>query len=130
MGNIIAQRIFAFKKRGRKPVRVVLSFGLPVKRLEPASREYWICPLRITGFSPGFRANISGFDSLQAVTLAFQLAEILLPTMAKDHGGKVEFQEHEIPLIFDKWPDLIRSPLSHKRKLIKELNVIKAGRTR
>lgn len=115
IGKVIAERKMELKRRGKKSRKVIVQFGCPIRASTAKKHDYWVCPIRITGLSSEFKTNIFGSDSLQALTLAMNLVDDILPLRAKSCGGKVIYLHPSEPLIFNQWSKKKTKQTKHKK---------------
>ena len=98
LGDVIAERTFLLKRRGKRDKRVVVCFGHPVRGARVSRRDPWWCPLQIGAVGLDRVTPIAGEDSLQALALALRFVERVLPAEARRLRGTVEWLGER------KWP--------------------------
>ncbi len=96
VGEIIASRQITFTRANRKHA-VEIAIGRPVKG--PERRDPWWCPVRVSAPLGAFEA-IGGVDSLQAMMLALEFLQTMLPTLARRKRGTVRWLAEHEQLIF------------------------------
>jgi hypothetical protein len=96
VGDVFASRRIAFSRAKRK-YAVEIAIGRPVKG--PERRDPWWCPVRV-GPPLGLFEAIAGVDSLQALMLALEFTQTMLPTLARRKRGRVEWLHEHERLIF------------------------------
>ena len=87
---MIASRTLMFVTR-RKPQRVHIRIGQPVRDVPTAGGLDWRCPFSITGLPESSRPQGIGVDSLQALIDALKFVEIEIGARARDRGGRFEW---------------------------------------
>lgn len=88
MTDVIAERRLTLVENGKR-WRILVRIGTPVRDVPVAGGMDWRCPFRITGYRQVPPAI--GVDSMQALTFALQLVEVLLST--RQGGGQLEWLE-------------------------------------
>ena len=95
VGSVIGERtltlVFDSSERD-----VIVRFGQPVREPEPDEAAPWWCPVEFAGLGPGGVAGkhfftIAGNDSLQAIELAIEFAQDVLPAFAAKAGGTISW---------------------------------------
>jgi Domain of unknown function (DUF6968) len=100
LGGIIAERRLTLVRR-RKPNRPVrVRFGRPVRSPQAERNDPWWCPVEIAGLGRRRLRPIAGYDSLQALVLAFQFVTLALPAEAERAGGSIEWAGERESLVF------------------------------
>src|SRR5438445_4482407 len=89
----------------KKATPISVQFGRPVRNPKAKENDPWCCPLRIEGAMPDYEGCVYGIDSLQALTIALEFVDKILPSIGHGKGGKVIYLDPQAPLIFNKWPD-------------------------
>jgi hypothetical protein len=107
IGDVIAERVAALKKGGRRVGRIRIRFGRPVRSPVPEAGDPWWCPVQITGAGSGTLRSIAGVDSLQALILALEFATDILPHEAARVGAQVDWLGEAERIVF------ARQGLSH-----------------
>ena len=97
LGEVVAGREFALKRKGRRVGKVRVRFGRPVRAPRRGARDPWWCPVEMTGRG---LTCIAGEDSLQALVLALHFAAERLPIDAMEANGRVEWLGQKEKLIF------------------------------
>jgi hypothetical protein len=97
VGEVFAERVFSFKRQGRRSQQVRLIIGRPVKG--PQKKDPWWCPIRLRAPFNRFVA-VAGEDSLQSLVLALQLVQSTLPSLARDRNGTAEWLGEYERLVF------------------------------
>ena len=97
LGNVIAERDFVLKRKGRRVGKIRVRFGSPVRGPRPSPRDPWWCPVQMTGRG---LTCIAGEDSLQALVLALHFAAERSPIDAMEAGTRVEWLGQKEKLIF------------------------------
>ena len=97
LGEVVAERDFVLKRKGRRSAKVRVRFGKPVRARHPHPRDPWWCPIEMTGRG---LTCVAGIDSLQALVLALHFAAERLPIQAAQADGKLEWLEQKEKLIF------------------------------
>lgn len=86
MTDVIAERRLTLVEDGKRR-RVLVRIGAPARDVPVAGGRDWRCPFRITGHSQQLQAV--GVDSMQALTFALQIVEILLSS--REGTGQLEW---------------------------------------
>jgi hypothetical protein len=96
VGEVFASRRITFSRAKRK-YAVEIEIGRPVKG--PEQRDPWWCPVRVGPPLSALEA-VAGEDSLQALMLALEFLQTMLPTLAQRKRGSVEWLAEHERLIF------------------------------
>lgn len=100
LGSVIAERRLTLVRR-RKPNHTVrVRFGRPVRSPQASRNDPWWCPVEIAGLGRRRLRSIAGYDSLQALVLAFQFVTLALPAQAERAGGSIELAGERESLVF------------------------------
>lgn len=100
LGSVIAERRLTLVRR-RKPNHTVrVRFGRPVRSPQASRNDPWWCPVEIAGLGRRRLRSIAGYDSLQALVLAFQFVTLALPAQAERAGGCIELAGERESLVF------------------------------
>jgi uncharacterized protein DUF6968 len=104
LGDIFVERKMKIRIKGRKSSPVLVQIGRPIRESSAKKNDPWACPFRIKGFHPDFESCVWGIDSLQALVIALDFVDKILPSMSAGKEGKVEFLGPEAPLVYNDWP--------------------------
>jgi hypothetical protein len=68
--------------------------GRPIQEKDDRD-EPWVCPFQVIGMGKSQLEYAFGIDAFQAIQLAFVWFEGVLPHMARELGGHLEFLEED-----------------------------------
>lgn len=105
IGDIFVERKMQVKTKGRKSSPVLVQIGRPIREPSAKKNDPWACPFRIQGFQSDFESRVWGIDSMQALVIALDFVDKVLPLMNAGKEGKVEFLGPGAPLIYNDWPE-------------------------
>lgn len=103
IGDVIAQRKLTLQ-RGGKERPVLLQVGRPVRSPKSSRRDPWWCPIELEGLGKDQHFAIAGQDALQALVLALQFVEAVLPHDARELGGRLYWLRRDFGIVFGPKP--------------------------
>jgi hypothetical protein len=98
LGEVMAERKITVRRPRRRPERMTVRFGRPVRG--PEEPDPWWTPVQIAGCGRDSFQAVAGEDSLQSLLLGLEYATQRLAVELRHVGGKADWLGEPERLIF------------------------------